>query len=138
VDRIEVTGIRAWGHHGVLPHETELGQEFVVDLAIEADLAPAGASDDLDDTIDYGALSQQVADVVAGAPMQLIEAVAARIADVVLAHPLALGVTVTVHKPSAPFPVPVGEAAVTITRRRHTVVDREVAPDVAPDGAPTN
>ena len=117
MDRIEVTGIRAWGHHGVLPHETKLGQEFVVDLVVEVDLATAGASDALDDTIDYGQLSQQVVDLVAGPPFQLIESLAARIADVVLAHPLAEAVTVTVHKPSAPFPVPVAEAAVTITRR---------------------
>jgi dihydroneopterin aldolase len=117
MDRIEVTGIRAWGHHGVLPHEAELGQEFVVDLVVEVDLARAGSSDDLEDTIDYGELSRRVVDLVVGPRFQLIEALAARIADGVLAHPLAHAVTVTVRKPSAPFPVPVAEAAVTIERR---------------------
>ncbi len=118
MDTIHLTGIRTWGHHGVLAHEGELGQEFVVDVVVEADLAAAGRSDDLADTVDYGALAQQVADVVSGSPMRLIEALAARIAEVVLADDRVQRTTVTVHKPSAPFPVPVAEAAVTITRTR--------------------
>lgn len=118
MDRITVTGIRAWGHHGVLPHERELGQEFIVDLEVVADLSAAGASDDLTDTIDYGVLSGEVAETIVGQPWQLIEALASRIADQVLADERIDEVTVTVHKPSAPLPVPADEVAVTITRSR--------------------
>ncbi len=116
MDRITVRGIRAWGHHGVLPHERELGQEFVVDVEVGLDLATAGASDDLDDTLDYGRLAAGVGEILSGEPWKLIEALAARIADEVLSHPRAEQVTVTVHKPSAPLSVPADEAAVTITR----------------------
>ncbi len=56
MDRISVTGIEVFAHHGVLPHERELGQRFVVDLALELDLAPAAASDDVADTVHYGDL----------------------------------------------------------------------------------
>lgn len=116
MDRITVRGIRAWGHHGVLPHERELGQEFVVDVEVGLDLATAGASDDLDDTLDYGRVAVDVGAILSGEPWQLIESLATRIADAVLAHPRAEQVTVIVHKPSAPLSVPVDEAAVTITR----------------------
>lgn len=118
MDTITLTGIRAWGHHGVLPHERERGQEFVVDVVMEVDLAPAVVSDDLDDTVDYGAVAQQVHDVVAGEPVQLLESLAAHIVAAVLTDDRVDRTTVTVHKPSAPFPVPTTEAAVTITRSR--------------------
>jgi len=118
VDRIEVTGIRAWGTHGVLAHERALGQQFVVDLAVGLDLGPAAASDDLADTVDYGRLAQRVVDLVGGEPHQLIERLADRLAAMVLEDERVREVTVTVHKPSAPFPVPVTEAAVRITRGR--------------------
>lgn len=117
MDHIRVTGIRAWGHHGVLPHERDLGQEFVVDLEVGADLSAAGRSDDLADTVDYGGLSEEVARVVSGHPLQLIETLAQRIADVVLGHSLVEQVTVTVRKPSAPLPVSADEVSVTLTRR---------------------
>lgn len=118
MDRMTVTGIRAWGHHGVLAHERELGQEFLVDLGVDLDLSAAGASDELDDTVDYGRLAQDVYEVVSGEPVQLIEALAARIAEVVLGHPRVDAVTVTVRKPAAPVTVPVEAVAVSITRSR--------------------
>lgn len=117
MDRITVRGIRAWGHHGVLPHERELGQEFVVDVEVGTDLSTAGTSDELEDTVDYGVLASDVADIMGGEPWQLVEALAARIAEHVLGHDLVDEVTVTVHKPSAPLPVPADEVAVTVTRR---------------------
>lgn len=116
MDRIEVTGIRAWGTHGVLGHERELGQEFLVDLFVELDLAPAAASDDLADTVDYGGLAARVVTLVGGEQHMLIERLAARLADMVLEDTRVQLVTVTVHKPSAPFTVAVAEAAVRITR----------------------
>ena len=117
-DRIELRGITAFGHHGVLPHEQELGQTFVVDVALELDLAPAGASDDLADTVDYGALSGDLAAVVTDERYDLIERLATRLAEVCLARARVSGVTVTVHKPHAPVPVTLADVAVTVHRTR--------------------
>lgn len=118
MDSIHIAGIEVWAHHGVLPHETEIGQRFVVDVGLEVDLAAAASSDHLADTVDYGALAQQVHDVVAGGPHQLIEAVAGRVLDVCLTDPKVTAATVTVHKPYAPLPVTAREVAVTLRRSR--------------------
>lgn len=117
-DRIAVTGIQAFGHHGVLEHERTYGQRFVVDVVLEVDLSAAGRSDDLADTVDYGALSGDVAAIVAGEPVDLIETVAERVASRCLDDERVHAVEVTVHKPSAPVPVVAAEVAVTIRRER--------------------
>ena len=117
-DRIELRGIEAFGHHGVLPHEQELGQTFIVDVALELDLAPAGASDDLADTVDYGALSGDLAAVVTDERYDLIERLATRLAEVCLARASVTAATVTVHKPHAPVPVTLADVAVTVRRTR--------------------
>jgi 7,8-dihydroneopterin aldolase/epimerase/oxygenase len=118
VDRITVTGVDAFGHHGVLPHERRYGQRFSVDLVLELDLGPAAGSDDLQDTIDYGRLSGDVAAIIAGDPVDLIEALAGRIADRCLDDARVHAVEVTVHKPNAPVPVVAREVAVTLRRTR--------------------
>ena len=118
MDRITITGIEAFGHHGVLAHEREYGQRFVVDVALGVDLSVAGASDDLTDTVDYGGLSADVAALVAGEPYDLIETVAERIATRCLSDPRVQAAEVTVHKPSAPLPVVAEEVSVTIRRVR--------------------
>lgn len=117
-DRIELRGLRARGRHGVLPAETTLGQVFVVDLVLEADLAPAGRQDDLTLTVNYAEVAQQVHDLVTGPPVALIETLAEQIAAAVLTHPPVLAVEVTVHKPQAPVPVPFDDVAVRIRRTR--------------------
>jgi 7,8-dihydroneopterin aldolase/epimerase/oxygenase len=118
LDRITVTGIEVFAHHGVLPHERELGQRFVVDLLLELDLAPAGASDDVADTVHYGELAADVADLVAADPVDLLETVAERVAARCLADERVQAAEVTVHKPSAPLPVVAAEVAVTVRRTR--------------------
>jgi dihydroneopterin aldolase len=115
-DRITLTGVRAFGYHGVLPEERRDGQTFVADVVVEADLSRAGDSDDLADTIDYAAVAQAVVEVIEGEPCRLIETVADRIARAVLASPLVEQVTVTLHKPQAPIPVPFDDVTVTLTR----------------------
>jgi len=117
-DLILLRGLRGYGRHGVLPSERELGQPFVVDLALEVDTAAAGASDDLSKTADYAALAEAVLAVVEGESVALLERLAQRIADAVLADAHVRGVEVTVHKPSAPVPVPFEDIAVTIRRTR--------------------
>jgi 7,8-dihydroneopterin aldolase/epimerase/oxygenase len=118
VDRIVLSGIETFGHHGVLPHERELGQRFVVDVALDLDLAPAAASDAIDDTVHYGDLAADVHAIVAGEPVDLIETLADRIAARCLDHQLVQAVEVTVHKPNAPLPVVAREVAVTVRRSR--------------------
>ena len=102
----------------MLPHEQELGQTFLVDVALELDLAPAGESDDLADTVDYGALSGDLAAVVTDERYDLIERLATRLAEVCLARASVAAATVTVHKPHAPVPVTLADVAVTVHRTR--------------------
>lgn len=118
VDRIQLTGVEVFAHHGVLPHEREHGQRFVIDLTLGLDLARAAASDDLADTVDYGHLAAQVVAIAQGEPVDLIEALAGRIAERCLEDPRIDEVEVTVHKPAAPLPVVAREVAVTLHRRR--------------------
>lgn len=117
-DRLALRGLRLRGRHGVFPAERELGQVFVVDVVLHLDTAGAAASDDLAATVDYGALAQALAAVVAGEPVVLVETLAQRLADRVLAEPLVEAVEVSVHKPQAPIPVPFDDVVVTIARRR--------------------
>lgn len=117
-DRIELRGLKVRGNHGVFDHERRDGQDFVVDVTVWMDLAPAGASDELVDTLDYGVLAQRAADIVAGPPRQLIETVAAEIAEDVMCDGRVQAVEVVVHKPSAPIPLQFHDVAVTARRSR--------------------
>ena len=115
-DRIELRGLRVRGNHGVFDHERRDGQDFVIDIILWLDLQQAAASDDLADTVDYGALAQTAHDIVAGTPRNLIETVGAEIADTVMNDGRISAVEVTVHKPSAPIPLAFDDVAV-VTRR---------------------
>jgi dihydroneopterin aldolase len=119
-DRIELRGLRVLGSHGVLAEEHERAQPFEIDVDIEGSLEDAGRSDDLADTVDYGAVTSAVAAVVAGRHAELIEHLAARIVEAVFASagPRAEVVGVTVRKLRPPVPVDLATAAVSITRRR--------------------
>lgn len=116
-DEISVTGIECWGHHGVFDFERRDGQTFVVDLALGVDTAPAAASDDLHDTVDYGSLVAAVKTAVEHDPVDLIETLAQRIADVCLGDARVDWARVTVHKPDAPVDATFADVALTITRR---------------------
>lgn len=118
VDEITLTGVRAFGYHGVLPEERRQGQEFVVDATLHLSTAKAAASDDVADTVHYGEAAQRIAAIVAGEPFDLLESVAARIADDLLSYDLVKMVSVTIHKPQAPIPVPFSDVSVTIRRTR--------------------
>lgn len=118
MDRIALRGLRAYGHHGVFASERELGQPFLVDIALGLDTGPAAGADDLAQTVDYGAIAKRVVDSVGRDPVNLIETVAQRVAELCLAEPRVAEVEVTVHKPHAPIGVPFDDLAVTIHRRR--------------------
>jgi 7,8-dihydroneopterin aldolase/epimerase/oxygenase len=117
-DRIALTGLRVHGRHGVFEHERRDGQDFLVDLTVWVDTDRAARTDDLVDTIDYGALAHRAAEIVGGEPCNLIETVAARIAEHVMADERVHAVEVTVHKPSAPIGLPFADVAVTARRSR--------------------
>ena len=104
MDTITLTGVHANGTHGVLAFEHERPQTFVVDVTLHLDLAAAGQSDDLNDTIDYGRVAKDIAAVIEGPHVDLIERLAQRIADKILADaPAVASIDVTVHKPHAPI-----------------------------------
>ena len=117
-DHITLTGLRATGHHGVFDDERANGQEFFLDVTVWVDFAAAASVDDLESTIDYGVLSEEIVGAVERDPVDLIETVAERVAAIVLTHLAATAVRVTIHKPSAPISVPFADVAVTITRSR--------------------
>jgi dihydroneopterin aldolase len=117
-DLITLTGLRVFGYHGVFDFERREGQDFVVDVTLELDTAPAARSDEVTDTVHYGELAQGLAAVVSGAPVNLLETLCARLADVALADPRVAAATVTVHKPQAPIPLAFGDVSVTIRRAR--------------------
>ncbi|EWC59534.1 Dihydroneopterin aldolase [Actinokineospora spheciospongiae] len=119
-DRITLTGLRVRGHHGVFDHERRDGQEFVVDITLWLDLAEAAATDDLTKTVHYGELAERAAKVVSGPPRDLIETVAAEIADAEMTDDRVHAVEVTVHKPSAPIPLSFADVAVTVRRSRRS------------------
>jgi dihydroneopterin aldolase len=115
---IHIRGLEVRGNHGVLPAERALGQPFIIDVAMEVSDLASCVSDDLNDTVDYGAVCDDVAAIVAGEPVDLIERLARLIADRVLEEPLVDAVTVTVGKPQAPVAHPIDEVAVTLRIER--------------------
>ena len=117
-DRISLSGLRVRGNHGVFDFERRDGQDFVVDVQLELDTTGAARSDDIADTVHYGELAQALAAVIAGPPVDLLETLAQRLADVCLADPRVDAATVTVHKPQAPIELAFADVAVTIRRAR--------------------
>jgi dihydroneopterin aldolase len=117
-DRIELRGLVVRGNHGVFDHERRDGQDFIVDITVWIDLANAAASDDLDDTFDYGVLAQRAAEIIGGLARNLIETVAAEIADDVMVDQRVHAVEVVVHKPQAPIPLTFADVAVVARRSR--------------------
>ena len=118
LDRVVLRGLRVRGRHGVLDAERDLGQWFVVDVVLHLDTRPAAAADDLTRTVHYGVLAERIAEVVAGQPVDLVETLAQRVADVALVPEPVVAVDVTVHKPQAPVTVPFEDVEVHIRRWR--------------------
>ena len=117
-DRVVIEGLRAFGFHGVLPHEKERGQWFALDVEARLDLAGAGREDDLARTVDYGSLAREVRRIVESERYDLIEALAERVAGAVLERPAVESATVRVAKPCPPLDVDVRSVWVEIERSR--------------------
>jgi dihydroneopterin aldolase len=122
-DELSVTGVECFAHHGVFDFERREGQVFVVDLVLGIDTRPAAASDDLAQTVNYGTLVDDVKAAVERDPVDLIETVAQRIADVCLLDSRVEWARVTLHKPDAPIDATYSDVALTITRTRGNAHD---------------
>ncbi len=118
-DRIRVSRIAVYGRHGVLPEEERLGQRFYITLEASLDLAPAGATDEVGETVSYADLAAIAVTVATERRFRLIEALAETIAAEILARFARIeAITVEVDKPSAPVPAILEGVGVVITRRR--------------------
>ena len=117
-DVIELRGLRVMGTIGVLPEEKARAQPFEVDLDVHTDVRAAGASDDLRETIHYGEITDAVVAVVATERHELLERVATRIAEDVLAFDGVDAVTVVIRQLRPPVPHDLSYSAVRIHRVR--------------------
>jgi dihydroneopterin aldolase len=117
-DRIVIRGLRAHAHHGVYKREREQGQIFLVDAVLDVDTRPAAAGDDLNLTVNYAEIAQKLHSALVNEPVDLLETLAQRLADVCLAYDLVDAVEITVHKPDADLGVPFADVEVSIRRER--------------------
>ncbi|WP_407320535.1 2-amino-4-hydroxy-6-hydroxymethyldihydropteridine diphosphokinase [Isoptericola halotolerans] len=148
LDQIRLSGVTATGHHGVLAQERAEGQVFRADVVLHLDTQPAAGSDDLAATVSYADVAEDVHDVLAGPPADLVETVAERIAAAVLAYSAVHAVDVRVHKPQAPVAVPFDDIEIVVRRDREhlplvpshpeprTASAREPEPVPTPPAAP--
>jgi 7,8-dihydroneopterin aldolase/epimerase/oxygenase len=119
VDRIEILDLRAVGTHGVLPEERQRAQPLSLDIVAWVDMLPAQHSDDLGDTVDYGALAHLAADVVQQQSYALLEALAGRLAEALLiSDPRLSAVEVTVRKLRPPLALDIASTGVRVLRSR--------------------
>jgi dihydroneopterin aldolase len=116
VDRIFISGLREMGVHGVLPEEQVRPQPFQVDVELIVDVTAAGESDELHDTVDYGAVCEAVSRVVSSEQYRLLERLATRIAEVCRADPRVVGVIVEVRKLHPPVRAMLDHVAVRVER----------------------
>ena len=118
-DTIFITGLVIHARHGVMDHESEVGQRFVIDLELATDLSESSRTDRLKDTVSYSSVVETATKAFAGRNYYLLERAAGAVADAVLAaFPRIGAVKVTVHKPHAPIAAIFHDVGVTLMRRR--------------------
>jgi 7,8-dihydroneopterin aldolase/epimerase/oxygenase len=117
-DRIVLANLQLEGRHGYYDWEREQPQPFEVDIELELDLGPAGRSDDLTRTVDYGVVDATVRRIVEDRSFHLLEAMAETIAGELLAAQPVDAVVVRVRKPAVQLGGPLDYSGVEITRRR--------------------
>ena len=118
MDKLEITGIRCYGYTGLFAEEQTLGQWFEVDLTFWVDLAPAAASDRLEDTFDYRRAVKNVQELVKQSKFALIEKLAEAIASRILETEPLDKVQVRLVKVSPPIPDFLGKVSIEILRNR--------------------
>lgn len=117
-DLITLTGVSATGYHGVLDFERREGQPFVVDAVLQTDFGAAASSDSIAATASYAEVAERIVAIIQGEPVDLIETLAVRLAEAILAEFPVDAVELTVHKPKAPISVPFSDVSVTAFRER--------------------
>ena len=120
-DHFELRGLQVLGLCGLLPEEQNRAQPLEVDIDIEADLAPAAASDEVEDTIDYSAICAITERIIRAERFDLLETLAQRLAEAVLADERAVAVTIAVRKLRPPVPHHLDTCGVRIRRDRSQV-----------------
>ena len=115
---IVVRGLALHAFHGVHDHERESGQRFLLDLELTPRSAMACETDRLGDAVSYGDAARIAVEMAASTRFDLIEALAARIGDALLARLPLERATVTVHKPDAPLGLDFDDVSVTVSRVR--------------------
>ena len=116
-DCIQLRGLRVVCIVGVLPEERERPQPIEIDIDIYTDLSTAGRSDDLTDTVDYGAVAQAAAKTCLSSQAQLLEHLAQLIADDLLESTQVSVVDITIKKLRPPIPLDINHTAVQVVRR---------------------
>ena len=118
-DTIFINGLVMHAHHGVMKHETKVGQRFVIDMLLSIDLKNASRSDKLADTIDYAAIVEVASRTFTGRNFRLVEAAGGAVADAVLKEfPQVKSVRITIHKPHAPISAIFDDVGVILERSR--------------------
>ncbi|MCL2864433.1 MAG: 2-amino-4-hydroxy-6-hydroxymethyldihydropteridine diphosphokinase [Lachnospiraceae bacterium] len=121
VDVIRLRDLEVFAHHGVYPEEKKLGQKFLISAELAVDIQVAGHSDDLSDSVDYGAVCQWISAFVKNTTFHLLEAIAEKVTRELLLHfPKIREVKLEIKKPWAPIGLPLDFVAVEIKRRWHT------------------
>ncbi len=120
-DTIFITGLVIHARHGVMEHETEVGQRFVIDLELYTDLSESSHTDRLVDTVSYANVVTTATSAFKNTNYKLLERAAGAVADAILTTFSRIrAVKVTVHKPHAPIAAIFDDVGVVLTRNRHT------------------
>ena len=118
VVNVDISGLSIYTHHGVGDAEREVGQRLMFDIAFELDRCDATVTDDLDDTVDYGDVCQQVAFAAQERSFRTLERLCSHVADRLIERYGVEEVTVRAAKPEPPIPLPVDEVAVEVFKER--------------------
>lgn len=121
-DQIKLKNLEVFANHGVFPEETKLGQKFLVDVTLYTDTRKAGFSDELSESVDYGAVSHFIANYMKEHTFKLLEAVAEHLAEALLLQlPKVNRVDLELKKPWAPIALPLDTVSVAVSRSWHEV-----------------
>jgi len=122
MDKIDIKNLRVYAHHGVLPQETELGQEFFVTCEMYLNLNEAADGDRLNKTVDYSAIAAYINKFMAKNTYKLIETAAHKLSEqILIKYPLIEKIDLEIHKPHAPIDAQFEDVYVSVSKAYHTV-----------------
>ncbi len=118
-DVMFLTGLLIHAHHGVMEHESRVGQRFILDIELALDLTDAANSDKLADTVSYAAIAETATRAFTARSHKLVESAAGVVAEAILeSFVRGTEIKVTVHKPHAPIAATFADVGVTLVRSR--------------------